>query len=49
MNEIVTKYLLTEDKSMPKMHLRQPVFTHSACGPFTEDKKRIRNFKETGE
>ena len=27
---------------MPKMHLRQPVFTYSACGPFTKNKERIQ-------
>ena len=31
------------------MHLRQPVFTHSACGPFTKNKERIQKFKETGD
>ena len=30
------------------MHLRQPGFTYSACGPFTKKKKeRIQKFKET--
>ena len=28
------------------MHLRQPVFTYSACGPFTKNKERISKFKE---
>ena len=32
---------------MPEMHLRQPGFTYSACGPFTENKERIQRFKET--
>ena len=26
------------NKFMPKMHLKQPVFSYSACGPFTENK-----------
>ena len=30
------------------MHLRQPEFTQSVCGPFTKNKERIRKFKETG-
>ena len=30
------------------MHLKQPGFTYSAYGPFTKNKKRIENFKETG-
>ena len=31
------------------MHLRQPGFTYSACGPFTKNKKRIEKFNETGD
>ena len=27
---------------MAKMHLRQPEFTYSACGPFTQKKERIQ-------
>ena len=34
---------------MPEMLLRQPGFTYSACGLFTENKERIQNFKETGD
>ena len=34
---------------MPEMHLRQPGFTYSACGPFTKNKDRIEEFKETGD
>ena len=48
MNEIVNKLLLVGDKFMPKMHLKQPGFTYSACGPFTQNKERIKKFKETG-
>ena len=48
MNEIVNKVLLTGDKLMPEMHLRQPGFTFSACRPFIKSKERIRKFKETG-
>ena len=33
---------------MPEMHLKQPGFTYSACGPFTKNKKRIENFMQTG-
>ena len=46
-NEIVNKFLLTGDKFMPEMHLRQPRFTYSACGPFTKNKERIDKFLET--
>ena len=49
MNEIVNKFLLVGDKFMPEMHLRQPGFTYSACGPFTKNKERIQKFKETGD
>ena len=41
MNEIVNKFLLVGNKFMPEMHLKQPVFTYSACGPFTKNKERI--------
>ena len=34
---------------MPEMHLRQPGFTYSACGPSTKSKERIQKFKETGD
>ena len=33
---------------MPEMHLRQPGFTYSACGPFTKNKERIKKFMQTG-
>ena len=49
MNKIVNKFLLVRDKFMPEMHLRQPQFTYSACGPFTKHKQRIQKFKETGD
>ena len=47
MNEIVNKFLLVGDKFMPEIHLRQPGFTYSACGPFTKNKERIQKFKDT--
>ena len=49
MNEIVNKFLLVGDKFMPEMHLKQPGFTYSACGPFTKNIKRIQKFKEMGD
>ena len=30
------------------MHLKQPRFTYSACGPFNKNKEGIQKFKETG-
>ena len=49
MNEIVNKFLLAGDKFMLEMHLRQPGFTYSACGPFTKNKERIQKFKKMGD
>ena len=48
MNEIVNKFLLVGDKFMPEMHLKQPGFTYSACGPFTKNNHRIEKFMQTG-
>ena len=33
---------------MLEIHLRQPQFTYSACGPFNRHEQRIQKFKETG-
>ena len=49
MNNIINKFLLVDDKFMPEMHLRQPQFVYSACGPFTRHKERIKEFKRTGD
>ena len=49
MNEIVNKSLLTADKFMPEMPLKQPGFTYSTCGPFAKNKERIQKVKETGD
>ena len=48
MNEIVNKFLLAGDKFMAEVHLKQPGFTNSACGPFTKNKGRIEKFMQTG-
>ena len=48
MNEIVNKFLLVRDKFMIEMHLKQPGFTYSACGPFTKNIERIQKFMQTG-
>ena len=47
MNRIINKFLSSGDKFMPEMHLKQPEFTYSACGPFTKNKESIKRFKET--
>ena len=49
MNNIINKFLLAGDKFMPEMHLRQPQFIYSMCGPFTRHKERIKKFKQTGD
>ena len=48
MNEIVNIFLLVGDKFTWEMHLKQPGFTYSACGPFTKNKQRIEKFMQTG-
>ena len=30
------------------MHLQQPGFTYSACGPFTKNRERVEKFMQTG-
>ena len=48
MNKIINKFLLAGDTFMPEIHLRQPGFTYSACGPFTTNEERIKKFMKTG-
>ena len=47
MNKIVDRFLLTGDKFMPELHLKQPGFTYSTCGPITKHCERIQKFRET--
>ena len=49
MNEIVNKFLLTGDKLIPEIHLKQPGFTYIAYRPFTKNKERIKKIKEIGD
>ena len=49
MNNTVNKFILAGDKFMPEIHLRQPGFTYSACGPFAKHKERIKKFEQTGD
>ena len=49
MNKVINKFLLAGDKFMPEMHLRQPRFVYSACGPFSRHKERIKEFKRAGD
>ena len=48
MNKTINKFLLTEDKFMPELHLKQLGFIDSACRPFTKHRERIQKFRETG-
>ena len=49
MGHVINKCLLAGGKYVPEIHLRQPQFTYSACGPFTKHEQRIQKFKETGD
>ena len=49
MNNVINKCLLAGDKFMTEIHLKQPQFVYSACGPFTRHKERINKFKQTGD
>ena len=40
--------MLVGDKFMPEMHLKQPGFTYSACGPFNKHAERIKKFMQIG-
>ena len=42
MNKMINKLLLTEDKFMTELHLKQSGFTYSSCGPFTKHRERIK-------
>ena len=42
------KFLLTGDKFMPELHLKQPGFAYSAYGPFIKHRKRTQKFREIG-
>ena len=36
-------FLTGEERFMPEMHLKEPGFTYSACGPFTKNKGSTTN------
>ena len=46
MKVIVNKPLLAGDEFTPEMHLKQPGFTYSVCGSFTNKKKRRKKLKK---
>ena len=45
MNEIVNRFLLSEDIFMPKIHLRQTIFTYSTYGTFTKNKEEMKKIR----
>ena len=47
MIKIINIFLLTGDKFMPELLLKQPGFTYIACGPFTKHHERIQKLTET--
>ena len=48
MNKIINTFLLTGDKFIPELNLKQPGFTYSASGPFTKHRERIEKSRGTG-
>ena len=46
MNEIVNKFLLTGNKFMPKMHLKQPDFLTVLVDHLLKTKKEFKNLKK---
>ena len=47
MNKIVNRFLLTGEKFMQKLHLKQSGFSYSASVPFSKHCNRIQKFRET--
>ena len=48
MSKVINKFLLTRDKFISELHLKQLRSTYSACRPFNLHRGRIQKFKETG-
>ena len=46
MREIVNKFLLTGDKYMPEIHLRQTGFTYSAVAHIQKIKKESKKLRK---
>ena len=42
MKKIINRFLLTEDKFMPEMHLQKPGLTYGASELFTQNIERIQ-------
>ena len=43
MNKVIIKFLLARGKFLPKLHLRQPWFSYSTCGPFAKHHAGFKN------
>ena len=48
MNKLINKILVTGDKFMLELHLKQPRLTNSACGPLIKHREKISKFREAG-
>ena len=48
MNKIINSILLNGDKFMSELHLKQPGFTYSPCGPFTKHHVRVQKLRGKG-
>ena len=48
MNETVNKFLFVGDKFIPELHLKQPGFSDSLCGPFSKNKERTEKYMQAG-
>ena len=44
----MNKFLLMGNNFLREIHLKQPGFIYSACGPFTKSKERIEKIIQTG-
>ena len=47
MSKVIKIFLLTGDKFVPELILKQPGSIDSACGAFTKHHERIQKFRET--
>ena len=47
MSKVIKIFLLTGDKFVPELILKQPGSIDSACGAFTKHRERIQKFRET--
>ena len=48
-NSIINNFFLAGDKSMPELHLVDPIVKkYSACVPFTKHTQRIQDFLNAG-